>query len=316
MRMTSISIRCIKSMVMLRALPTVVSEIGLARALTLRILILSILMGSVFTAESHAYLRSTTSEGTEANWFTHCVPLWLNQAGSARIPSIHVERDLLRSLQEWYDVSCADLTLVYEGLTTNTNIGFDPSVSENQNIIVFQSQENAWIHDPRAVGLTTVTMCQNDTPTCAAGTIIDADIELNEVDFILTPSVATNVQMDLPNTLTHELGHFLGLDHSTDPDSTMYAEAPLRETKKRTVDEDDKAGVCELFPLNSDRYCVLASYDLASGAPMMDEGTVNMQSQGSETGCRQREHHSGWLPLLCWLIFLAILSIKRVRVNV
>ena len=116
----------------LRASPTMVSEIRAAWTLTLRILILSILMGSVFTAESHAYLRSTTSEGAEANWFTHCVPLWLNQAGSARISSIHVERDLLRSLQQWYDVGCADLTLVYEGLTTNTNIGFDPSVSENQ----------------------------------------------------------------------------------------------------------------------------------------------------------------------------------------
>jgi MYXO-CTERM domain-containing protein len=56
------------------------------------------------------------------------------------------------------------------------------------------------------------------------------------------------VDTDLQNTATHEAGHFLGLSHSPEPDATMYASAPIGETAKRTLADDDVAGLCELYP--------------------------------------------------------------------
>ena len=267
-----------------------------------------IVLGGLTASESSAYERSTTSEGVEANWFTRCIPIWLNQVGSARISMVQVEQDVVSSIEEWEGVACADLTLVYQGLTASFDIGFDPTPdAPNQNLIIFQSSAGSWVHDSRAVGLTTVTMCQNDTPTCAAGTILDADIELNEVDFTLTASGTRNVQMDFANTLTHELGHFLGLDHSDDRESTMYAEAPLRETKKRTLNADDEAGACALFAQDDPRVCMLTPYDLTTGTSS-GGGTDEMQVTQSSSGCRQTSDSSGGV----WLIGLFLIALSRV----
>src|SRR5205823_1096270 len=52
------------------------------------------------------------------------------------------------------------------------------------------------------------------------GTILDADIELNDLDytFVVLPAGGTarpgTTSVDLENTLTHELGHLQGLDHT------------------------------------------------------------------------------------------------------
>lgn len=52
---------------------------------------------------------------------------------------------------------------------------------------------------------------------------------------------------DLQGTLTHELGHAIGLSHSEDSDATMYPGAAPRETRKRTLDDDDSAGLTALY---------------------------------------------------------------------
>ena len=290
-------------------------EIFLSSKAARYIFVLSFVLSHLLSARAVAYERSTTSEGVEANWFTRCIPIWLNQVGSARISMIQVEQDLASSIQQWDSVACADLTMAYQGLTASVDIGFDPTPdAPNQNIVIFQSVSGAWVHDSRAVGLTTVTMCQNDTPTCAAGTILDADIELNEVDFTLTASGTGNVQMDLANTLTHELGHFLGLDHSDDTRATMYAEAPLRETKKRTIEADDEAGACDLFPLGSARACLLTPFDLTSGVPTSNDEDITMQTSTTASSCRQPTQQSGGVWLYLWgVVLLVIRSLKRAR---
>src|SRR5207302_1668178 len=80
------------------------------------------------------------------------------------------------------------------------------------------------------------------------------DIEINDSvgsdgsKFIFTavdgpPCVDQNqtgcVRIDIQNTITHESGHTLGLDHTTDPNATMYATAPEGETSKRVLGSDD-----------------------------------------------------------------------------
>ena len=55
--------------------------------------------------------------------------------------------------------------------------------------------------------------------------------------------------MDLQNTATHEAGHFVGLAHNPeDAETTMAATAAPGETKKRSLTEDDEAGVCAIYP--------------------------------------------------------------------
>ena len=65
-------------------------------------------------------------------------------------------------------------------------------------------------------------------------------------------TVGTNptscVGTDLRNTVTHESGHMLGLGHSADVNATMFASASTGETSKRTLADDDIAGICAIYP--------------------------------------------------------------------
>ena len=81
-----------------------------------------------------------------------------------------------------------------------------------------------------------------------SGAIVDADILLKDVD--PTHFCLYNCKEglnNLRNTLTHESGHFIGLDHSPDPEATMYAYAAAGDIKKITLAQDDLNGACTVY---------------------------------------------------------------------
>jgi hypothetical protein len=124
------------------------------------------------------------------------------------------------------------------------------------------------------VALTTVTY---DPQT---GRIVDADIEVNGWDGTGGPSQGTpgdhltppthgwyftcNAEptgttcssygdagcdfIDLQNTVTHEVGHFIGLAHSSDSSTTMWDRTEPAQMSKRILSADDVNGVCTIYP--------------------------------------------------------------------
>jgi hypothetical protein len=133
-------------------------------------------------------------------------------------------------------------------------------------------------NDRNTLALTTVLYVES------TGRIVDADIELADWGgaggaFGLVPpdgwyftcsepdgdptcttyGQAGCAYLDLQNTLTHEVGHFIGLAHNCGEaglpacnasfaEVTMYPNAPPRETSKRTLSPDDVAGACDVYP--------------------------------------------------------------------
>lgn len=75
--------------------------------------------------------------------------------------------------------------------------------------------------------------------------ITEADIDIN-VSYPFANNGNSDVH-DIQNAMTHEIGHMLGLGHSTDAEATMYSGAVIGETKKRTLDVDDRLGVGEIY---------------------------------------------------------------------
>jgi len=124
-------------------------------------------------------------------------------------------------------------------------------------------------HPDLVLALTWVTF--NET----TGEILDADIELNDwneyatspAGFMYTcappgsPNCGGNgdplastlecVWADVGSVVTHEAGHVLGLDHPCEGSAclaTMSATIPPGRTDKRTLEQDDAAGVAAIYP--------------------------------------------------------------------
>jgi uncharacterized protein (TIGR03382 family) len=137
-------------------------------------------------------------------------------------------------------------------------------------------------HADSAAGLTTAVFV-DDESSSRDGAIVDADIELNGVNFAISVGAQTGCtspcKAELRNTLIHELGHLLGLEHPCrigneppridhngdavplcssslgDPEiteATMFNFQDCGEMKKESLEADDINAICTIYPLSED----------------------------------------------------------------
>jgi hypothetical protein len=228
------------------------------------------------------FVRTITSNRTPVRWASGCVFVTYHEDGTAHLAGDR-EFHLIDSVfQRWERdaADCSYLRFIIEG-RERREVGFD-----GVNLVMFRhdrwcrppaGNEPEICYSPSAAGLTTLFFI-NDPNSPHDGEIIDADIELNGVDFAISSGGESLGQAgciaDLANTLAHEVGHLLGLDHtcwdgssprpsdhegnpapdcsnrnlSTDIlDATMYAFQECGETKKASLTADDVAGKCAIY---------------------------------------------------------------------
>jgi hypothetical protein len=247
--------------------------------------VISALIAVVLAIPSDPYVRSRVRPGTPSDhclyWTENSNIVWhANSLGNAETPG-DTEFDALRkSFAEWNGqlASCGSLTWLEGAMTASRNVGWLKDANAvNENIVLWRTSKcsdvvplsdscwkdendaddcgnkyDCWEHESLAIALTTTTYDPQ------SGRILDADVELNSPSFIFStvdapvcvkPNYSTScVAWDVENTVTHEIGHMMGLDHTLYPGSTMNPTAPPGELSKRVLDTGTRSFVCDAYP--------------------------------------------------------------------
>lgn len=194
-----------------------------ARLGQLTLLRLSIGLGAVLspTVDAHAYTLKATQSGNRIRWMSP-------EVAFARIPSDTPSNDQLLSgalagaTNAWHEHGALNVR----------------STHEEGHVVRWSGSE--WPHDPDYLAVTLVRY------EVSSGAIQSAEVVINE------PMVNWK-EFDLQNTLTHEIGHALGLGHSDEVEAIMYATTEAGAPSRYVLSEDDFAALSELYGEPVDR---------------------------------------------------------------
>lgn len=168
----------------------------------------------------------------DATW-SDSAPTWYLQGSLSGVEDADAEAAVQAALTTWSGVECAGLTLGYGGRVSDA----EPGVADGRNVIFLI--DSGW---PSEASLVSAPFLTTD-----GATIVDGDVALNGVDYRWsTESADGRTQMDVQGAVTHELGHALGLWHSTASDASLN---PLLDGNPdaRDLADDDIEGLCTLY---------------------------------------------------------------------
>ena len=236
---------------------------------------------SLAALPAHAYKRSINSGGLCVYWATRGHSFIIDGRGTPDVVGPAAFTAVRKGFAAWAAAPGSDLSFPDLGLSLDPRdrrVGFVPG-GDNVNLVLWRTANCAAAVPPgdpcvQAGGCGNLYDCWDHGDTILAtttttsnrytGQISDSDIELNDAPtrdgasrFVFTandgspcndPNQTGCVRTDIQNTVTHEAGHTLGLDHTTVADATMFATAPEGELSKRTLHPDDLQVIQLIYP--------------------------------------------------------------------
>lgn len=207
---------------------------------------------SLAAADAHAFecKRSDKYEFVSLHWNHRRIEYGI-RAG-AMVEKSHVQQ----AFAAWSAMDCTDLQFDYIGIVSAEEAGTNQVAFIASGWLTPPPNESG---EPRAarpedaVAVTLTTYTRDD------GEIQSAIIEVNEERFRFLDAGEGCVPdgerdpYDLISVLTHEVGHFIGLDHTTfydgsRSDPTMAPKVGICELDKRTLAADDIEALCLIYP--------------------------------------------------------------------
>lgn len=260
------------------------------------------------------------SEGTPLHWASPCISYSVQADGSASadIDAATFQEAIDAAFTAWQGVACPG------GGSPRFHAQFQDYVScgrreavcgdAHANVNVFMFQDRVWPAGAGVIGLTT------PSGGTQSGLIFDADLELNTRDYRYS-SGSLMGDFELREVLTHEVGHFLGLDHSRVRGALMSAGYPMLQLSRELLTADDIAAICAVYPPGPPLSCGAPSppaYDQcqleAGEAPPCQLASMTHESGGCSFAVDLRASFSGYAAaalLLVWRSRRHRLTVQR-----
>jgi hypothetical protein len=195
-----------------------------------------------FSLAAPAHVRLVnSSNGSLLHWSSPAsISIVINAAGSSDIADGSHFTALRNAISAWNHAGGSTAHLV-EDTSPAQEARTDFSASDVH--LLFFDETNASGYFPN--GSATVAL----TPVwfLADGTITDADVLFNGNGFQFTTSGDIG-RFDVQDVATHELGHFLGLDHSGWAGASMYPYVDPDMLLQRSLSRDDVHGARDMYP--------------------------------------------------------------------
>ena len=171
-----------------------------------------------------------------ATWPADSFPVqWSIQGSVSGIADDEAEAAATAAFATWAAVDCAALSFTFAGRSTEATFG----ENDGQNVL-FLVDAN-WPDEASLVSAPSVTKSGTE--------IVDADVAIDGVNYAFSTDGDGRTTMDLQATFTHEIGHMVGLWHSTDPDASLNPSLD-GNPEARDLADDDLSGICELYGSN------------------------------------------------------------------
>lgn len=207
------------------------------------------------------------SSGEFLHWAQDSVSFRVNPQNLEDIPAESVIVAVEGAAGAWSGASDVYIELLRDADTAEFG-GLD-----DESVVYFNED---WPSSPDLLALTSSWSDEE-------GVIVEFDLAINTKHHVWSTD-GREGSCDLQNTLTHELGHAIGIDHDdANVDATMYPSSTPGETLKRDLDPSDIEVAAWLYPK-------LAEEDATSSHALFACSAVPAQA--------------GWLGLPALLFFL------------
>lgn len=186
---------------------------------------LAVVGAVVAPAPAAAYTLKHAAEGAVVRWGRDVVRLRIDERVLEAFPD--APDALALAATAWNEAS-AGPTILFTG----------PDETDVEGSVQWVDE---WAFDPH---LLAVTVSRFDDQT---GELLSTDVLLHATQPLAMGALGPG-HYDLASVLTHELGHVLGLDESSDDEAaTMWPALTPGSTHQRTLSDDDRMGLAALY---------------------------------------------------------------------